>query len=351
MDELLTIVVPVYKIREDYLREGIEGLLQQTDQRFVVYLVDDGSPDHCGAICDEYAAGYPHVFAIHQENQGVSVARNTGLNQTKTPWVLFLDPDDWTEANLTQSVLSVLEHQAKEADILMFCYAREYEEKCQVERLSCGTGYLSDEMLKACRLAPFFKLYDQGTVNPYSINAVWNKVYRTQFLRDHRIHFLPEARKGQDRLFNAEAVNATEQIYYLDLSLYHYRCYQESVTNKYNPNIVKLTYLELGYLNQLIADGRVPEEFRNFFYCRVCTRLYSCMRLYLYHHDAPLTPGERRKALQEILDHPLFAEAFRHLNWSYLDRTERLYLFLVKHEMFALCGLLTRVKAYLKWKK
>ena len=86
MNVKVSIVVPIYKIAESYLRKCIDTLINQTLREIEVLLVDDGSPDHSGTICDEYAAKDGRIIVIHQPNQGVSVARNTGVDHaTETP--------------------------------------------------------------------------------------------------------------------------------------------------------------------------------------------------------------------------------------------------------------------------
>ena len=90
---LVSVVLPIYKV-EQWLRRGVDSVLAQTFRDFELILVDDGSPDNCGAICDEYAAADPRVRVIHQKNQGVSRARNVGIEQARGRWLVFLDPDD-----------------------------------------------------------------------------------------------------------------------------------------------------------------------------------------------------------------------------------------------------------------
>jgi len=94
MDALISIIIPIYKV-EPYLRKCVDSVLSQTYGDFEAILVDDGSPDGCGRICDEYAAKDPRIVVIHQKNAGLSAARNAGLNIARGGWVTFLDSDDW----------------------------------------------------------------------------------------------------------------------------------------------------------------------------------------------------------------------------------------------------------------
>ena len=95
----ISIIVPVYKV-EPYIRQCVESVLGQTYSNFELILVDDGSPDSCGAICDEYAEKDSRVRVIHQENGGVSAARNAGLDIMKGEYVAFIDSDDFVQGGV-----------------------------------------------------------------------------------------------------------------------------------------------------------------------------------------------------------------------------------------------------------
>ena len=102
---LVSIIVPVYKA-EKYIHQCIDSLLTQTYRNIEVILVDDGSPDHCGKICDEYAAKDCRVKVIHQQNGGVSVARQTGIDHATGEYSIHADPDDWVELNMIEELVA-----------------------------------------------------------------------------------------------------------------------------------------------------------------------------------------------------------------------------------------------------
>ena len=108
----VSVIVPVYKV-EKYLHECVESILRQTYRELQIILVDDGSPDGSGAICDEYALCDDRITVIHGENGGLSAARNRGMALCEGEYVLFVDSDDWLEDN----AIEVLVNKAK-ADLL-----------------------------------------------------------------------------------------------------------------------------------------------------------------------------------------------------------------------------------------
>ena len=113
-DPKISVIVPVYKV-EPYLHKCLDSIVNQTYRNLEIILVDDGSPDGCPAICDEYARRDPRVRVIHQENGGVSAARNAGLDAATGDWIGWVDPDDWIEADMYESLLE--NALAYEADI------------------------------------------------------------------------------------------------------------------------------------------------------------------------------------------------------------------------------------------
>ncbi len=117
----LSVIVPVYKV-EQYLPKCVDSLLCQDlpPEEYEIILIDDGSPDRCGAICDEYAAGHPHIKVIHRPNGGLSAARNTGIEVAQGQYVQFVDSDDYLEPNVLKFLVGKMEHN--QLDVLRFNY-------------------------------------------------------------------------------------------------------------------------------------------------------------------------------------------------------------------------------------
>ena len=117
----VSVVVPIYNVAE-YLPKCVDSLLHQdlSPDEYEVVLVDDGSPDRCGEICDEYAARYSHIKVIHRENGGLSAARNSGIEKAQGIYVQFVDSDDFLEPNVLKFLVDKMEHD--QLDVLRFNY-------------------------------------------------------------------------------------------------------------------------------------------------------------------------------------------------------------------------------------
>lgn len=94
--ELVSVIVPIYKVEDDLL-DCVTSIQNQTHTNLEIILVDDGSPDNCGEICDLYAEKDSRIMVLHQKNQGVSMARNNAIQKATGEWITFIDADDWIE--------------------------------------------------------------------------------------------------------------------------------------------------------------------------------------------------------------------------------------------------------------
>ena len=167
----LSIVVPVYKV-EKYLPKCIDSILAQTFRDFELILIDDGSPDNCGAICDDYAARDSRIKVIHQENAGVSAARNAGLDIATGTYLGFVDSDDWIEPEMYETMIATAKEKQVDVVVCGIRYCTDSGESIRSDLID-NRAYTAEEMLKA--------LY--GKPNPTG-GAMWNKI----LLREKVIH-------------------------------------------------------------------------------------------------------------------------------------------------------------------
>lgn len=106
-DLLITVIIPVYNV-ERYLRPCVDSILGQTHKSLEIYLIDDGSSDNCPQICDEYASGDSRIKVIHQDNAGVSAARNVGIESASGQYIAFVDADDWVDSDYLSKLLTII---------------------------------------------------------------------------------------------------------------------------------------------------------------------------------------------------------------------------------------------------
>ena len=210
---LISVVVPVYKV-ERYLKDCIDSLLAQTYRNLEIILVDDGSPDNCPQICDDLANQNEQIRVIHQHNQGLSEARNSGLKASKGTYIVFIDSDDYIEDTFIEKLYNAIEHSNSDIGVCAFYYTSEdgkkderlYHDPCP--RYICMNAY---EAIQDVFSYP----------NLLGVTA-WNKMYKTNLFIDNDILY-PKGMLHEDEFTTYKLLDNAEKIVYVDEPLYHYR--------------------------------------------------------------------------------------------------------------------------------
>ncbi len=219
---MISIIVPVYKV-EPYLRQCVDSVLGQTYRDIEVLLIDDGSPDHCGEICDEYGRKDQRVRVFHTENRGLSAARNLGLSEAQGDYIGFVDSDDWIEPEMFNTMLSGTENA--NADMISCASWREYPGSRQEQR-SRDAVYTGKDSLKALI---------EGNISSY----VWGKLYHRALLQG--ISF-PVGKLYEDISTIHQIIGGSNKTVSVQDAFYHYRQRPESIMSKKNSarNLIEL---------------------------------------------------------------------------------------------------------------
>ncbi len=215
----LSIIVPVYKVRR-HLQKCIESILQQTYTDYELILVDDGSPDGCGAICDRYAQECDKVKVIHKKNGGLSSARNAGIAVAKGEYITFVDGDDTIASGTYYYNMHILLSNP-DIDILEYPVIRDYESpKSDVVSFSpqkiSGNPDVFIDWIKR-------KGYDHG--------YAWNKIYRAEMFLFVRF---PEGEVFEDMYTTPMLYESAYNVYYSDCGFYYYYKHEKSITTNYS---------------------------------------------------------------------------------------------------------------------
>ena len=210
MQPTVSIIVPVYNA-ESTLPRCVDSILTQQYTDFELLLVDDGSTDSSGSLCDGYAAQDARVRAFHQENAGVSSARNLALGRARGTYLQFLDSDDWITADATRSLVrAAVEHRC---DLVIADFYRVVG-----ERLSRKGDIDEDTVLTREGYAAHMM------ENPadFYYGVLWNKLYRREIVERHRLRMDPEISWCEDFLFNLEYIRHVRLVAAVPKPLYYY---------------------------------------------------------------------------------------------------------------------------------
>ena len=232
MKPLVSIIIPVYQV-EKYLDRCISSVLAQSHQELEVILVDDGSADRCPEMCDQWKARDSRVVVIHQENGGLSKARNVGLKIAKGEIIGFVDSDDWIEPNMVELLLAALLETG--ADIAVGgikTFTDDSEDVVYTQpKPFVRKLYIAEEALR--RLLLFVK--------GFICSGVWNKLYRRSILLNNTF---PEGKLHEDVLWTARAIGNAKTIVSINQICYHYLLRSDSLSHDTRQK-VKLIYDEL----------------------------------------------------------------------------------------------------------
>lgn len=240
IEPLVSVICPVYNA-EPYLNRCVDSILAQTFERFELLLIDDGSTDRSGSICDEYAAKDPRIRVFHKENGGVSHTRQLGMDNAAGEYSIHIDPDDWAEPDMLESLYG----KAKESDADMvicdffqqFNGGRSQYEKQQLSSLDSRTvlkHLLSQEIHGSC----------------------WNKLVRLSCYRKYQIKFPEEVSLWEDLWVSCLLCYHNIKIEYVPKALYHYDfgINTNSIVRTRTKENVEDQIAFCNYFNQLLKD-------------------------------------------------------------------------------------------------
>ena len=194
---LVSVIVPVYNV-EPYLHRCIDSLVHQTLKDIEIILIDDGSTDGCGRICDEYAAADTRIRVVHQENAGLSEARNAGIDRAKADYLMFVDSDDWAEPKFCELPLMLAKEQR--ADLVMFQF-RHFQNGKEKKR-RCNS---INEGIKT--QAEALNLMIQSIVGM----SAWNKLYHKDLFQRNRY---PKDKNYEDIFLTPILIHEAKRIVY-----------------------------------------------------------------------------------------------------------------------------------------
>ena len=218
---LLSIIVPIYNV-EPYLRKCLDSIRNQTLKDFECIMIDDGSPDNCGTICDEYALNDSRFTAIHQENKGVSEARNAGLDVAHGKYIGFIDPDDWVESKMYEIMCETL--QKNEHIDITICNICSYAENGDVLGNSL-VGLNEEKIIDRDTLLK--SLY--GMPDPYG-GGVVNKCFRSEVAK--KVKFRSDIVMAEDWIYLFEVYKLSSMAQTINETFYYVLNRKNSATRK-----------------------------------------------------------------------------------------------------------------------
>lgn len=314
----ISVIVPVYNT-EEYLCRCVDSILAQTFTDFELLLVDDGSTDASGAICDEYAEKDSRVRVFHQENKGVSAARNAGLQEAAGQYVMFCDGDDYVAGEWAETLLS--EAELNPGAMIVCDVAREEQD-------------LSNDAFSVLDVAvirvSYLELYKKG-VSAYS----FNKIFLMETVRESGLLFDESVMVSEDVDFTTRYCKACKDIVYIDKKLYFYETNASGAMAMYRPNGFALHLLPFRNRLTLIEENDLPEYCGIWYY-----QFYYLFDVVFDDRNRDMSFLEKMRYNQTMLCSEEFQFCLSHAS---LKNENPVFVFFMKHKNYYLLWLVQKL--------
>ena len=266
---MVSVIAPVYGV-EKYIPRAVKSLQEQTFKDWELFLVDDGSKDNSGKVCDELAKDDKRIIVIHKENGGAPSARNVAIDKATGKYMFFMDPDDWAEPHMLEDLINTAEQDDAQMVVCGFYIDTYYSdtEKFQQEQFVKSQKFSSQQDFRNNA----YRLFDASL-----LYAPWNKLVRADYILENKLYF-PDT-FWDDLPWNLSVVRDVERVTVIENKYYHFiRQRSESEGAKYRPNMYDKREEEQTWMEELYSywDIDTPEV-QEFLSRRYIERIIGCI--------------------------------------------------------------------------
>lgn len=342
----ISIIVPVYNV-DKYLKQCLESIKNQSYTNFEVIMVNDGSTDDSGKICEEYTKD-PRFILINQKNQGLSEARNTGLKNISGEYILFIDSDDWIEGNCLAECIS--EIQKNNSEVIFFPYIKEKELSKEKVKLFDKEQIFNKDDIKKNILRRLFGLLNEELRFPLkleNLNTAWGKLYKKEIIKEK---FIDTKLIGtEDCIFNIYNLINANKISYTEGTFYHYRkTNTSSLTRNYKKNLFNQWSYLYELMESFILKNKLEIIYKQALNNRIILNIFA---LVLNILQSNLSLKNQILELKKLLNEKIYREAFKNFSFEFLPLTWKIFYFLCKIKSSMLLLIYTKIGLKLKGEK
>jgi glycosyltransferase involved in cell wall biosynthesis len=340
-DILVSVIIPVYNV-EKYLLDCVESFINQTYRKIQILLIDDGSTDTSGNLCDEVAKLDKRIEVTHKENEGLGLTRNFGLNHADGKYVLFADSDDYMDINAIEKMVYTAE--TENAQLVIAGFYRVTNEK----------NILSEEKYK-------YEIFEKNRVKdellarmigslPYKRDSIFTmacgKLYLTESIKKNNIFYQSEREiQSEDLAFQLDYVPYVKRAIVLDEIFYYYRNNPDSLTMKYKENRFEEAIKVYQYVLNKIKQIDLPNDT----YLRADKMLFVYLKSILIQELSRNGKKARKECLIKygvILNHSIVRNAVNEYPIRLLSFEQKIFLYLVKFRLKILLMVAIQIKKY-----
>lgn len=310
----LSVVVPVYNAAQ-YLDQLILSLRQQSLKDLQIILVDDGSPDDSGQICDRHAAEDDRILVIHKPNGGVGAARNDGLDAATGEWLYFCDSDDYLELDALEKLVTTGDREGAEVvfgDVMMLSGEKGELLHFHKEAFVTEDRAVLDKLAMTVFGRHYCHLPPEGGPAKCCYGGPWNKIARKTLLEREGIRFDLSVRGiCDDLLYSVYLFAGAKRVAYEPVVIYNYRLLGGSMTHTYKPQIVGINAAIFAAWEGFMARYGQAGQFRGAYHVFVIRRLKAMLGMCYFSKKNPQSLGEQYRQLEDLLGQEPYRTAVR----------------------------------------
>ncbi len=316
----LSIIIPCYNV-EKFVRNCTESIVMQQGFDFEVILVNDGSTDKTLEILENLAQTDERIKVINQENQGLSGARNTGIENAKGDYIMFVDADDWLEPNAFELISKNFNNE----DLFCFSYNRVFDHKITPRDLKIEGSFDANFIQRRMVGLIGKELSDPSQAD--SLVTVWGKIYKSDFIKKNNIQFVETKIYGnEDALFNIQYLEFASNSKVLNLPLYNYRKNNYlSYTNLYKPYLFQQWKTLYQKISEIITNKE--DDFKVALGNRIALSLIG-LGINETYSNLPFSAKIKKIAI--VLHDDLYIKAYQNLEMKYFPLHWKLFFYLAK---------------------
>lgn len=263
---MISVIVPVYN-DEKYIAKCIESILAQEYENYEIILIDDGSIDNSGIICDDYACKYDNIFVVHNQNSGVSNARNCGITLAKGKYMTFVDSDDYISKNMLSVLYSNITKYHADIVAANFCVVNN-KNKIEIHHPLENDKIISEKEIFERIIKPLIEIDNEATS---VMNSSCNKLYKREIIETNNLLFDERLKQGEDWMFNIKYLLFAKKVSFIPEYLYFYfrpeegTCSDAFRNNMFNDEV---------YIAELLHN-LMPDNYSDYdYYYRILNKQY-----------------------------------------------------------------------------
>lgn len=277
MQPLVSVIVPIYNV-EEYLNTCVDSIINQTYKNIEIILVDDGSPDNCGKICDEYACKDSRVKVIHKKNGGLSDARNAGIDVANGEYLIFVDSDDWINKYMIERLLAFAID--KKLDIVECKFINIYSRQLVKDESNVGE----------CKTFSSIEALENHFNGQGLYRCVWNKIYKKYLFNDLRF---PKGKVAEDLHTTYKLFFKASKVGLIDFHGYYYYIRNNSIMGNGGLNLFISTYEGIKEQNEFITKNVNELKYKiNDIYFRTLIKTFAYLENYKGHENVEIYKNE-----------------------------------------------------------